>query len=48
MKQITRGEILHSAPLDKICKRVPHMPGYFETDFLNIEVCLLVYILNVM
>ena len=25
-----------------------HMPGDFETDFLNIEVDLLVYILNVM
>ena len=41
-------EILHSATFDKICKRVSRMPRYFETDFLNIEVGLLVYILNVM
>ena len=45
----TQGkEILHSAPFEKNCKRMSRILGYFETDFLNIEVCLLVYILNVM
>ncbi len=41
-------EILRSAPRDKICKRESRMPRYFETDFLNIEVGLLVYVFKVM